>query len=245
MVHPTESATNGGPIAVDILYEQGPCVVVYKPAGVLTQAPPGIDSMEHRVKEFLKHRDGKTGNTYLGVPHRLDRPVSGAMVFARHVRATRRLAEQFEGRLITKRYWACLEGTPPDVKGTWRDFLRKVPGEPRAEVVAKDHPEGREAVLHFRHLGTTSLGGWLEIELETGRTHQIRIQAASRGWPIVGDTQYGATIAFGPVTDDPRERTIALHARELGFRHPMTQEAVQVVAEPPAVWEILDRAVAD
>ncbi|MEE3220671.1 MAG: pseudouridine synthase, partial [Planctomycetota bacterium] len=82
---------------VEILYEEGPCLVVLKPSGILTQAPPGIDSMEVRLKSFLSERDNKPGNIYLGVPHRLDRPVSGAMLFARHVRACRRLSEQFFG----------------------------------------------------------------------------------------------------------------------------------------------------
>src|SRR5438552_3592353 len=96
---------------IEILYEQGPCLVVHKPAGLLTQAPPGIDSLERRLKSFFKQRDALPGNVYLGMPHRLDRPVSGAVVVARHVRACRRLSDQFSGRLVGKRYWACIEGT--------------------------------------------------------------------------------------------------------------------------------------
>ena len=220
----------------EILYENGPCLVVNKPPGLLTQAPPGIDSIEVRIKAFLKAREGKPGKVYLGVPHRLDRPASGAMVFGMHARATRRLAEQFEGRLVTKVYWACVEGHVSPPSGTWQDHLRKVPDEARAEVVAADHPEGRPAVLHYRTLMTAEWGAWLEIELETGRTHQIRIQSSSRGHPVLGDRQYGSGTPFGPQHDDARLDAIALHARSLTFRHPMTQEQVEVIAPAAAYW---------
>ncbi|MBI2824318.1 MAG: RNA pseudouridine synthase [Planctomycetia bacterium] len=225
--------------AVEVLYESGPCLVVLKPAGVLTQAPPGIDSLEARIKAWFKRRDNKPGNVYLGVPHRLDRPVSGAMVFARHARAARRLSEQFEGRLVRKVYWACVEREVAPREGTWSDYVRKVPGEPRAELVAQDHPEGRAAVLHYRVLESASWGSWLEIELETGRTHQVRVQAAARGHPILGDALYGAAGTFGPAHEDERLRAIALHGRGLSFRHPMTQEMVSVTAPVAQAWHEL------
>lgn len=225
---------------LEILYEAGPCLAVFKPAGVLTQAPPGIDSMELRIKTFLRAREGKPGNIYLGVPHRLDRPVSGVLVVARHVRAARRLAEQFEARVVRKLYWAAVEGDVAPAEATWRDTLRKLPGQARAEVVAAEHPEGREAVLRYNVRGRTPRGSWLEIELETGRMHQIRVQCASRGWPIVGDAQYGASTSFGPPSDDPRLRPIALHGVSLAFRHPMTHESVVVSAPLPATWRELE-----
>jgi len=225
--------------AFQILYEAGPCLVVNKPFGLLTQAPPGIDSLEARIKAWLKERDQKPGNVYLGVPHRLDRPVSGAMVFARHARAARRISEQFEGRLVKKSYWACVQGCVSPEVGTWVDRLQKIQGEPRAQVVAADDPEGRPAVLHYRVLATGDFGSWLEIELETGRTHQVRVQAASRGYPVLGDAFYGATTGFGPAFDDERLRAIALHGRSLAFRHPMTQEMVEVTAPLPCEWQSL------
>ena len=222
-----------------ILYEEGPCLVVLKPAGVLTQAPPGIDSLETRIKAWLKQRDNKPGKVYLGVPHRLDRPVSGAMVFARHVRAARRLAEQFEARMVQKIYWACVEGEVSPASGTWADCLRKVPDEPRAEVVAEGAPEARRAVLHYRTLGRSRHGAWLEIQLETGRMHQVRVQAAHRQHPVVGDTLYGAQTRFGDWPDDERQRAIALHGRTLAFRHPMTWEPVIVTAPLNSDWDEL------
>lgn len=221
----------------EILYEQGPCLGVLKPAGLATQAPHGIDSLEVRIKEFIKRRENKPGKVYLGVPHRLDRPVSGAMVFARHVRAARRISEQFEARTVEKTYWACVAGEVMPAEGTWTDTLRKVYGRPQAEVVPADHPEGRLAVLHYRTLGLTPHGSWLEIQLETGRTHQIRIQAASRGYPVLGDQFYGSSITFGEQFEDERLRAIALHARRLCFRHPMTKEVVDLLAPLPKAWQ--------
>ena len=221
---------------LEILYEEGPCLVINKRAGLLTQAPAGIDSLEVQVKAFYKERERKEGNIYLGLPHRLDRPASGAIVFARHVRAARRLAEQFQARTVTKIYWTLVEGQVGAERGTWTDHLHKRHGMAQAEVVAADDPRGKSAVLHYEVLGRSELGTWLEVTLETGRTHQIRVQAASRGHPVLGDTQYGASTTFGPTQSDPRRLAIALHARRLGFCHPMTRAAVEVVAPLPAAW---------
>jgi len=227
---------------LDILYDDGPCLVVNKPAGLLTQAPAGIDSLEIRVKEFYRRREGKPAdaNIYLGLPHRLDRPVSGAIVFARHVRAARKLATQFESRTVSKSYWAFVEGVVTPDEGTWSDYLHKRHGMAQAEVVDASHPAARHAVLHYRLLWQGPSGAWLEIELETGRTHQIRVQAASRGHPVVGDSQYGSTQPFGNPSLELRDRPIALHARQLGFRHPMTGEPVDVIAPLPADWNALN-----
>lgn len=225
---------------VQVLYECGPCLVVFKPGGVLTQAPSGIDSLEVRIKQFLAQREEKAGKVYLGVPHRLDRPVSGAMVFGLHSRATQRLARQFEHRTVRKVYWACAEGLAQPAEGTWRDHVRKLPGVPRAVIVPEDDPAGRPAVLHYRTLGRTPYGSWLEIELETGRYHQIRLQCSARGFPVLGDELYGSRVPFGPPQDDWRLRAIALHARELGFLHPMTKEPVNVTADVPEPWKSLE-----
>jgi 23S rRNA-/tRNA-specific pseudouridylate synthase len=243
---------------LDILYDNGPVLVVNKPPGILTQAPAGIDSLEVQVKAFYREREKKEGNIYLGLPHRLDRPVSGAIVFARHVRAARKLATQFENRTVTKVYWAIVEGDVQPDEGTWTDYLHKRHGMAQAIVVPEDDPRGKLAVMRYRVLGkwgresfsehnypAVELGpekdsrpllSWLEVELETGRTHQIRVQAASRGHPVVGDAQYGATLPFGEQFADERLRAIALHARQLGFNHPMTGEPVDIIAPTSAAW---------
>lgn len=222
--------------SLDLLYHEGPCLVVNKPAGILTQGPPGIDSMVVRVAEYYRLTENKTGNVYVGAPHRLDRPVSGALIFARHVRATRRLADQFAGRIVRKVYEAIVSGIVPDDAGLWEDYVYKIEGEARAEVTTADDRRGKIARLQFRVIERRSDSTRLEIELETGRTHQIRLQSAHRGFPVWGDDLYGSQIAFGPQTVDPRGRHIALHARRIEFRHPMTHLPVAIDAPFPATW---------
>ncbi|MGO8691188.1 MAG: RluA family pseudouridine synthase [Thermoguttaceae bacterium] len=221
--------------AFDILYEDGPCLVICKHAGVLTQAPPGIDSLEVQVKEFLRQRGGGE-DVYLGLPHRLDRPASGVMILATDYNTTRRLGRQFERRKVQKVYWACIEGQIQPEAGTWEDFVYKIPGQARAEVVAADHPGARTAVLHYRTMATAGWGTMLELTLETGRTHQIRVQAASRGHPLLGDAQYGSTVPLGSQHEDVRLRPIALHARSLTFTHPTSQQTITVTAPTPEYW---------
>lgn len=221
---------------LQVICHDGPCIGINKPAGVLTQAPAHIDSLEQRVKEYLRQLEGKSGNVYVGVPHRLDRPVSGIIVFARHVRATRRIAEQFEGRSVTKKYWAWVTGRFATPSGRWVDTIRKIPGEARAEMVEEGHPEGKSAILRYDVREEQEQRSWVEIQLETGRTHQIRAQLAHHGFPIVGDELYGSRDRFGPACDAPRDRAIALHARSLSFRHPMTHEPVEWVAPVPDYW---------
>ncbi len=221
---------------LNIIYENGPTIVLNKQPGVLTQAPPGVDSIEARVKEFNNLRDGRSGKRYLGLPHRLDRPASGLLVMARHVRAARRLSDQFQERSVTKKYWALAGGHIAEDSGTWYDFMRKIPGRPEAEIISPMHPDAREAILHFRVLARFEKATWLEIELETGRTHQIRLQCASRGVPLLGDEQYGSTIPFGEQFEDGRERAIALHSRELAFVDFLTKERVTLHAPLYSPW---------
>ena len=135
---------------------QRPVLVVNKPAGVLTQAPAGIDSLEVHVKAFYREREAKEGNIYLGLPHRLDRPVSGAIVFARHVRAAQRISTQFENRTVTKVYWAFVEGDVEADEGTWTDHLHKRHGMAQSIVVPADDPRGKLAVMHYRVLARTA-----------------------------------------------------------------------------------------
>ena len=222
---------------LEILHEDAACIVLHKPAGLLTQAPLGIESLEFRVKQFLMTRDGQVGEVYLGVPHRLDRPVSGVIVFAKNRKAARRISEQFEARSVEKTYWALVAGNVSPEAGTWVDYLKKIDGEARSEVVAETDSLGLKAVLHFRVQRIVGEFTLLEIQLETGRTHQIRVQCSAHGHPLVGDRLYGSTDNFGPVTDDERARLIALHARTLRFKLPVSKEPQTFVAPLPKLWQ--------
>jgi 23S rRNA pseudouridine1911/1915/1917 synthase len=225
---------------LNILFEDNHCIAVAKPAGLLTQGvPPGIPTLEAQVKAYLKEKYHKSGNVYLGIPHRLDRPVSGVIVFARNTKAARRLAEQFRGREVTKTYWAAVEGIVTPDQGTWEDWLLKVAEEAHTQRVEPGTAGARHAVLSYRCLGHGDDVTLLEIRPETGRMHQIRVQAAVRGWPVCGDLLYGARKPFGTAAELPRDRIIALHARSLTFLHPIRYEPMAVVAPLPAVWQEL------
>jgi 23S rRNA pseudouridine1911/1915/1917 synthase len=229
-----------------VLFEDNHCLAVSKPAPLLTQGvPPGIPTLEVQVKAYLKERYQKPGNVYLGIPHRLDRPVSGVVLFARNTKAARRLAEQFQQHQVTKLYWAAVEGDVQPAEGRWEDWLLKRPEAARTERVPPETPGARHAVLGYRRLSVAGGNTLLEIRPETGRMHQIRVQAAARGWPIRGDEWYGALQPFGPQAPTPRERVIALHARSLAFLHPIRYEQVTVVAPLPEAWSHLPFAFPD
>jgi 23S rRNA pseudouridine1911/1915/1917 synthase len=226
--------------SLSILFEDNHCLAVAKPAGLLTQGvPAGIPSLEATVKAYVRERYHKPGNVYLGIPHRLDRPVSGVVLFARNTKAARRLAEQFHQHIVTKIYWAAVEGEVQPEAGAWEDWLRKVAEESRSDRVDAGTPGAKRAVLRYRRLQTILDGTLLEIQTETGRMHQIRVQAAARGWPVRGDTVYGARLPFGPSAELPRDRCIALHARRLTFLHPIRYEPITLVAPLPETWQDL------
>jgi 23S rRNA pseudouridine1911/1915/1917 synthase len=224
-----------------ILYEDNHCLALAKPAPLLTQGvPPGIPTLEAMAKAYLKERYHKPGHVYLGIPHRLDRPVSGVVLFARNTKAARRLAEQFQERRVRKVYWALVErsagGDLPPAEGVWEDWLLKVQDEARTERASPDTPGARRALLRYRSLREGTEGALLEVEPETGRMHQIRVQAAARGWPVRGDFLYGARTPFGPPAELPRDRVIALHGRGLTFLHPIRYEPITLTAPLPDVW---------
>lgn len=226
------------PIQLEILCEDGPVIAVNKPAGIISQgAPRGIDSLVDLVKEYLKEKYHKPGNVYLGVPHRLDRPVSGVMVFSRNSKCAARLAEQFAAHQVRKVYWACLERPPEPEAGELRDWIYRIPDQPRVEIADPGREGAKQAVLTYRTLECHKGRALVEVELQTGRMHQIRIQFASRGCPIVGDAQYGAATPFGGRTSlDQSTGAIALHARSLTILHPIRYDELTIVAPLPPTW---------
>ena len=210
---------------VIVLHEAAGVLAVHKPAGLATQAVVGIDSMEARVRAMLTNR-GDGG--YLGVPHRLDRCVSGVMLFASTRRAARKLARQFERRQITKRYLACAQlpvsGQVPKAGDVWCDLVSKVEGEPRGWITTAADPQAKEARTRVVAVWRQAAAVVLELEPETGRMHQLRIQAASRGMPILGDRLYGSTHSLegDGLTVAATQDEIALAAISIEFTDPGT-----------------------
>lgn len=222
-----------------ILREGSGVVAILKPVGLATQAPPGIESVE----QWLRDRLGRDASGYLGVPHRLDRAVSGVVLMAATPRAARKLSRQFEGREIAKTYIAVVE-TGAAAKETlpgadaveWRDLLRKVPEEARSEIVDSQALAAREAITHASWIdcaGRDEGKRLLKLMPVTGRMHQLRLQAASRGLPIVGDELYGGP----PLGDgDAAERPILLHAWRIDYADPDSGDRITVEAPLPDHW---------
>jgi 23S rRNA pseudouridine1911/1915/1917 synthase len=221
---------------MQILFEDHHLIAVNKAAPLLTQAPPGIASLEALVKEYIKQTYHKPAGVYLGVPHRLDRPVSGVVLFARNTKAAARVAEQFQQHTVGKIYWALVEGDVSEETGQWRDFILKIEQESRVELVPEGTDRAREAITDFRvvkRLGGTTL---LELSPRTGRTHQLRIQSSARGFPIVGDALYGSKRLFGAAAEHARLQLVALHARSLSLLHPFRKEPLTIAAPLPEIW---------
>jgi 23S rRNA pseudouridine1911/1915/1917 synthase len=227
-----------GPLS--ILRDDPPILVLNKPCGLATQAPPGFDSVVVRVKAYLKQLMGKPGNVYLGVPHRLDRPVSGVILVTRNSKAARRMAEQFKDRQVSKIYVALVEGRICPPAGSLVHWLVKEKNSTKAHIVDRFRPGAQECLLRYETIGQTSAGTLLRIQLGTGRYHQIRAQLAAVGCPIRGDVVYGGQHAW-PMDQETnmgfsRENPIALHARQLTFFHPIRYDLVSVSAPLPQEW---------
>jgi 23S rRNA pseudouridine1911/1915/1917 synthase len=214
---------------LDILYEDNHCIAVVKPSGVPSTHFDGKqETFDRAVKQYLKEKYRKPGKVFLGIVHRLDKPTSGVLLFARTSKAASRIARQFRDGAVEKVYWAVVEGDVRQPAGSLEDWLRKNQATGRVEVVAPDADGARQALLHYRR--RASYGGltWLEVRPQTGRTHQLRVQLAHHGHPIYGDAKYGAVHTFG--------LAIGLHARALTFLHPVRYEPITLTAEPPRPW---------
>ena len=219
-----------------ILFEDPPLLVVNKPAPLLTQAPPAVPSLEAMAKAYIKAKYAKPAGVYLGIPHRLDRPVSGVVCCARNTKAAQRVHAQFQDHKVRKVYWALVDGDVTPDAGVWEDWIRKLPEESRVERANEGEPGAKLAMLEFRVLKKLDGRTLVELAPLTGRMHQLRVQAAWRGHPVLGDAAYGGTQPFGPTAEQPRDRVIALHARSLTLAHPFTKESLTWVAPLPDYW---------
>jgi 23S rRNA pseudouridine1911/1915/1917 synthase len=214
---------------LEILFEDNHVIVIDKPFGMLSQGDLSgdLDALA-LVKEIIRRRDKKPGNVFLGLVHRLDRPVGGVMVIAKTSKAAGRLSAQFRERATRKIYLAVAAGTPSPEEAVLRHRLAKDRARRITRVVA-EHEPGRDAEIAYRLVDARRGRSLVEVELITGLSHQIRVQLAAIGHPIVGDRKYGSKVAYAP-------GRVALFARSLTFRHPVKKEPVTVTAEPPGDW---------
>ena len=211
-----------------ILYEDNHVIALVKPPGLATMGlPSGQETLFTKTKAYLKEKYAKPGEVYLGVVSRLDVPVSGVVLFARTSKAAARLNDQFRERTVEKTYAALVEGviTPPEA-----ECIDHLGEDKRHRRVFRTHSgEGKEARIRYRKLRQVNQCSLIEIHLETGRKHQIRLQLSVRGFPILGDVKYGAKTSF--------PGGIALHAWKLTFSHPTTKERIELTAPLPATFQ--------
>jgi 23S rRNA pseudouridine1911/1915/1917 synthase len=211
-----------------VLYLDNHLLALYKPAGLLVQGDrTGDPSLQELAKAWLKERFAKPGRVFLGIVHRLDRPVAGVVLLARTSKAAARLSAQFREGRILKRYWAVVEGEIATPAGTLEDHILR--RQQYARIVDAGTPRARAARLTYRVQGVRRGRSLVEIDLATGRHHQIRLQMAHMGHPLVGDRRYGAAASL------PAGR-IALLARLLGVTHPTRREALTLEAPWPSGW---------
>lgn len=214
---------------LQILMEDNHCLAINKPAGALTTGyEGGEETLDRQVKAYLKTKYDKPGNVFLGVVHRLDRPVSGVLMYARTSKGAARLAEQFREGEVTKTYWAIVHGKLEPNVGTWENWLWKDNQQGIVQTVKFGTPDAKLARLSFQVLAQTDEYSFVAVYPKTGRTHQIRVQFASRGFPIVGDHKYGSKEDFAG--------SIALHAHSLLFKHPISYEETKLSVPPPITW---------
>jgi 23S rRNA pseudouridine1911/1915/1917 synthase len=221
------------PAPLRILFEDNHIIAVNKRASDIVQGDrTGDPALADKVRDYLRDRYHKPGNVFVGVPHRLDRPVSGVVLFARTEKALSRLAGLFREGGVRKVYWALVAPRPPGDGGELTHWLRRNAQQNKSYAVPAGTADAKEARLSWRLLGSLERYHLLEIELHTGRHHQIRAQLAALGCPIKGDLKYGS----------PRSNPgggICLHARRVSFEHPVKGEPVVIVADPPAdpLWD--------
>ena len=210
-----------------ILYEDNHLLVVNKlPSDIVQGDKTGDEPLSEQLKSFLKQKYHKPGNVFLGVVHRIDRPVSGAIVFAKTSKALSRLNSMVKERAFHKTYWAIVKNNPPETSGTLVHYLVRNEKKNKSFVFKKAVDNAKQAVLDYRMVATAERYYLLEIDLKTGRHHQIRAQLSAMGCPIKGDLKYG----FPRSNPDA---SISLHALKISFIHPVKKETIEIVAPPP------------
>lgn len=218
---------------LDIIYEDNHLIVINKPVGKLVQGDAtGDEPLSETLKSYIKKKYNKPGNVYLGVVHRLDRPTSGVLVFAKTSKALSRLNKQFSQRETQKTYWAIVENKPPQTEGRLVNYLKRNHKQNKSYAYPKPTPEAKKAVLNYKLAKSLKNYYLLEIDLETGRHHQIRAQLSDINCIIKGDLKYGAKRSNA-------NAGIHLHAKTLRLIHPVKKTEMTFEASLPedALWQ--------
>lgn len=210
-----------------VVYEDNHIIVVNKTSSEIVQGDKTGDiPLSETVKQYLKEKYQKPGNVFVGVTHRLDRPVSGLVVFAKTSKALSRLNEMFKNSEVKKTYWAIVKECPRELEGELVHYLVRNEKQNKSYAYDKEVPDSKKAILHYRLIARSQNYNLLEVDLKTGRHHQIRCQLAKIGCPIKGDLKYG----FARSNPDG---SICLHARRISFIHPVSKEQIDLEAPVP------------
>lgn len=210
-----------------VIYEDNHIIIVNKTASEIVQGDKTGDTpLSETVKQYLKDKYQKPGNVFIGVTHRLDRPVSGLVVFAKTSKALSRLNEMFKKGEVQKTYWAVVKNSPKELEGELVNYLVRNEKQNKSYAYEKEVPNSKKAVLDYRLIARSDYYYLLEVDLKTGRHHQIRCQLAKMGCPIKGDLKYGAQ------RSNP-DGSICLHARRVRFVHPVSKELIELEAPLP------------
>ena len=219
-----------------VVYEDNHIIVVNKTSSEIVQGDKTGDTpLSETVKSYLKEKYNKPGNVFIGVTHRLDRPVSGLVVFAKTGKALARLNEMFRNGDVKKTYWAIVKECPKETEGELVHYLVRNEKQNKSYAYDKEVKNSKKAILHYKLIGHLQNYYLLEVDLKTGRHHQIRCQLAKMGCPIKGDLKYGAQ------RSNP-DGSICLHARMVKFMHPVSKELIELTAPVPAgnLWNGFD-----
>ncbi len=218
---------------MEILFEDNHLIAVNKLVGDIVQVDKTKDkSLEELVKSYIKNKYNKPGEVFLGVAHRIDRPVSGLVLFARTSKSLIRLNQMFQDKQVKKFYWAIVKQTPPESEGTLIHYIIRDSKKNKSFAYETEIKDSKKAILHYKTIDKSDNYTLLEIQLETGRHHQIRCQLGKIGCPIRGDLKYGYSRSLD-------NGGICLHSRYMEFEHPVKPEIVKITADPPKdnLWE--------
>lgn len=222
---------------MNVIYEDNHIIIVNKAVSEIVQGDKtGDKPLSEIVKEWLKEKYNKPGNVFCGVTHRLDRPVTGIVVFAKTSKALSRLNEMFKNKEVKKTYWAIVKNEPKQKQGTLTNFLVRNEKQNKSYAYDFEKANSKKAILHYRQIAKSDNYNLLEIDLETGRHHQIRCQLSKMGCTIKGDLKYGAD------RSNP-DGGICLHARKISFIHPVSKIEIEVVAPVPNdnLWKSFEK----